>query len=39
METQWLAFSVAALMLTLMPGPDTFLVMGNAVAGDRKSVV
>lgn len=36
METQWLAFSVAALMLTLMPGPDTFLVMGNAVAGGAR---
>lgn len=36
METQWLAFCVAALMLTLMPGPDTFLVMGNAVAGGAR---
>ncbi|QWP76713.1 LysE family translocator [Lysobacter sp. K5869] len=36
METQWLAFSVAALMLTLMPGPDTFLVIGNSLAGGAR---
>lgn len=36
METQWLAFSVAALMLTLLPGPDTFLVIGNALAGGAR---
>lgn len=33
METQWLAFAVAALMVTLAPGPDTFLVIGNALGG------
>ncbi|WP_031371376.1 MULTISPECIES: LysE family translocator [Lysobacter] len=38
METQWLAFSVAALMLTLMPGPDTFLVIGNALGGARRGL-
>lgn len=36
METQWLAFSVAALMLTLMPGPDTFLVIGNSLGGGAR---
>lgn len=36
METQWLAFCVAALMLTLMPGPDTFLVIGNSLAGGAR---
>ena len=33
METQWLAFAFAALMVTLAPGPDTFLVIGNALSG------
>lgn len=33
METQWLAFSIAALMVTVAPGPDTFLVIGNALSG------
>lgn len=33
METQWLAFAFAALMVTLAPGPDTFLVIGNALGG------
>lgn len=38
METQWLAFSVAALMVTLAPGPDTFLVIGNAMGGVRRGL-
>lgn len=33
METQWLAFAVAALMVTVAPGPDTLLVIGNALGG------
>jgi len=33
METQWLAFSVAALVVTMVPGPDTFLVLGNSLTG------
>lgn len=36
METQWLAFCLAALTLTLMPGPDTFLVIGNSVGGGAR---
>jgi len=32
-----LAFSIAALILTLTPGNDTVLVMRNTMAGDRSS--
>jgi threonine/homoserine/homoserine lactone efflux protein len=34
--TQLLAFAFAALLLSLAPGPDTFLVIGNTVAGGIK---
>jgi threonine/homoserine/homoserine lactone efflux protein len=32
-ESSLLAFTAAALVVTLAPGPDTFLVIGNTVAG------
>ncbi|MEH6420914.1 LysE family translocator [Pseudomonas sp. CGJS7] len=38
METQWLAFSVAAMLVTVAPGPDTFLVIGNALGGVRRGL-
>lgn len=33
MDTSILAFTFAALLLTLSPGPDTFLVIGSTVQG------
>lgn len=33
MDTSILAFTLAALLLTLSPGPDTFLVIGSTVQG------
>ncbi|TAM30088.1 MAG: LysE family translocator [Nevskiaceae bacterium] len=33
MDTSILAFTLAALLLTLSPGPDTFLVIGSTVHG------
>ncbi len=34
--TQLIAYSIAALLLTISPGPDTFLVIGNSIAGGVK---
>ncbi|HKZ72665.1 MAG TPA: LysE family translocator [Steroidobacteraceae bacterium] len=36
MDSQLLAFTLAALVVTISPGPDTFLVIGNTVKGGAR---